>query len=150
MAALAFTSLQAADGDKPGPPPGKDKPRGEWKHGPREGGPDHRRGPGDRGGFHRPGGDFGPMAMLNLTEDQKARVKEIFEANRPKIEAIRQEEQQKIRLIMEESQKQMRTVLTPEQLQVFDEAQKLREDERKLRESARKLRAERDASGKQE
>lgn len=132
---LGFSPLHAADPAAPASQPDKvDKP---FKHG------------GDRKSrrpFHKPGGGHGCGQgqgldrMLNLTDEQKAKVKQIMEQARPKIEAIQQEERAKVKLIMDDARQQIRPLLTPEQQQVLDDAQKARESMEKLRESQRKLR----------
>lgn len=146
-AAIFATSLFAAENDapQPAPSPAAETPakkegremkkhdrrdRGEFRRGPGESGP--RRGP---EGFHRrggPGEGMGLMHMLNLSDDQKARVKEIMEANRPKIEAIRKEEMARIKAVMEESMKQIEPLLTPDQKQVLADMEKLRASREKL------------------
>ena len=156
-AGLLASSLFAAESDaaKPTPSPAAEAPAkkegpegkkwghrdrgpGEFRHGR---GPERfgdRRGPegfGRRGGaegFGRHGGPGGLDRMLNLTDDQKAKVKEIMEANRPKIEAIRKEEQAKIKAIMDESMKQLEPLLTADQKQVLTDMQKLRQSREKL------------------
>lgn len=150
-AAPAPSPAAAQNTDQKGPHHGRPdwKGKGGWggdRHGfacHRFGRFDHRGGPGAMGAR---GGERGQMMgkMLNLTDDQKAKVKAVMEANKPKIEAIRKEEQAKIQAIMEDSQKQIRPILTPEQQQVMDDAQKLREGAQKLREDARKLKADKD------
>jgi Spy/CpxP family protein refolding chaperone len=93
---------------------------------------------------HRDHGGDGQMLdrLLNLTDEQKEKVKEIMEASRPKIKAIREEQRAKMQAVRDEARKQIRPLLTPAQQKVFDDAQKLREDARKLREEARNLRQE--------
>jgi Spy/CpxP family protein refolding chaperone len=80
--------------------------------------------------------------LLNLTDEQKGKVKEIMEASRPKIKAIREEERAKIRSVVEETRQQIRPLLTPAQQKVFDDAAQLRENARKLREESNALRQE--------
>ncbi|HEY5770391.1 MAG TPA: hypothetical protein VIS71_11145 [Terrimicrobium sp.] len=106
---------------------------------------------GARERFHRPGCHWarhrdhareGQMLdrLLNLTDEQKEKVKEIMEASRPRIRAIREEQRAKIQAVRDEARKQIRPLLTPDQQKVFDDAQKLREDARKLKEEAKNLR----------
>jgi Spy/CpxP family protein refolding chaperone len=80
--------------------------------------------------------------LLNLTDEQKAKVKEIMEASKPKIKAIREEERAKIRSVIDETRQQIRPLLTPAQQKVFDDAAQLRENARKLREESKALRQE--------
>jgi Spy/CpxP family protein refolding chaperone len=101
--------------------------------------------------FHRPGRFWGGHRghgvekldrLLNLTSEQKEKVKEIMEASQPKIRAIREEQRAKVQAVMDDARKQIRPLLTPAQQKVFDDAQKLREDARKLKEEAKNLRHE--------
>ena len=148
-AGLLASSVVAAESDaaKPTPSPAVETPaKGEgpggkkWGHrGPKGPGAfGHGRGHerfGRRGGpeeFHRPGGPGGLDRLLNLSDDQKAKVKEILEANRPKIEAIRKEEQARIKAVMDDSMKQIEPLLTADQKQVLADMQKLRESRQKL------------------
>jgi len=80
--------------------------------------------------------------LLNLTDDQKQKVKGIIEAGRPKIKAIKEEERAKIQAVKDEMRQQIRPILTPDQQKVLDDAQKLRESAKQLREDARKLHEE--------
>jgi Spy/CpxP family protein refolding chaperone len=104
-----------------------------------------------RRGFHRSsrhhfGRHRDPGALLdrllNLTDEQEAKVKEIMKATKPKVQAIREEQRAKIEAVMEDARRQIRPLLTPAQQKVFDDAQKLREDARRLRDEARALRRE--------
>jgi LTXXQ motif. len=150
-AGLLVSPLTAAEGgaDKPAPsqaaetPAKKEGHKGKkWQHrGP--GGFKHDRRPGGFGfghhgprGFH-PGGPAGLSHLLNLTDEQKAKVKEIMDANRPKIEAIRKEEQAKIKAVLDESMKQIETILTPDQKQVLADMEKLRQSREKLKKDAK-------------
>ena len=94
------------------------------------------------GARHR---DHGKMLdrLLNLTKEQKEKVKEIMKATRPKIKAIREEQRAKIQAVMDDTRKQIRPLLTPAQQKVFDDAQQLRENACKLKEEVRKLRQDR-------
>jgi Spy/CpxP family protein refolding chaperone len=83
--------------------------------------------------------------LLNLTDEQKEKVKEIMAASQPKIKAIREEQRAKIRAVLDDARQQIRPLLTPDQQKVFDDAQKLREDARKLKEEARALRQKKGA-----
>jgi Spy/CpxP family protein refolding chaperone len=73
---------------------------------------------------------------LNLTADQKAKVKAIMESEKPKIQAIREETRTKMQAVMEDVQAQIRPILTKEQQQVLDDAKKLREDKSALKAAA--------------
>jgi len=74
---------------------------------------------------------------LDLTPDQQAKVKAIFEQAKPQIKAAREEGRQKARAIRENIQSQIRPILTPAQQQKWDAIQKAREDMRKAREEMR-------------
>ena len=151
-AGLLATSLFAAESDaaKPAPSPAAETPAkkegcegkkwdrrghggpGEFRRGRGPEGFGHRGGP---DGFRRhdgPGGPGGFDRLLNLTDEQKVKVKEIMEANRPKIEAIRKEEQAKIKAVMDESRKQIEPLLTADQKQVLTDMEKLRQSREKL------------------
>ena len=91
-------------------------------------------------GMHRGHGVEKLDRLLNLTSEQKEKVKEIMEASKPRIQAIREEQRAKVRAVMDDAGKQIRPLLTPAQQKVFDDTQKLREDARKLKEESRNLR----------
>ena len=74
---------------------------------------------------------------LDLTPDQQAKVKAIFEQAKPQLQAARQEAKQKVQAVRENIQSQIRPILTPEQQQKFDAFKKAREDMRKAREEMR-------------
>ncbi|HEY5704683.1 MAG TPA: hypothetical protein VIS96_03830 [Terrimicrobiaceae bacterium] len=110
---------------------------------------------GTRDEFHGPGRHWarhhdhayeGQMLdrLLNLTDEQQAKVKEIMATSRPKIRAIREEQMAKIQAVLDDTRKQIRPILTPDQQKVFDDAQQLREQTRKLKEDARKLRQDKE------
>jgi Spy/CpxP family protein refolding chaperone len=105
-------------------------------------GRDRFHGHGRHWSHHRDHGGQNLARLLNLTEEQKQKVKEIMEASKPKIKAIRREQRAKVEAVMDDARKQIRPLLTPAQQKVFDEAQQLREDARKLKEDARALREE--------
>ena len=63
---------------------------------------------------------------LDLTPEQQAKVKAIFDQAKPQIQAIR-----------ENIRSQIRPILTPAQQQKFDALKKAREDMRKAREEMR-------------
>jgi Spy/CpxP family protein refolding chaperone len=151
VAALVISQLAAADPNptsspqesptaKGPPPPGDPQKFCESNQfgGPR----DRFHGPGRHWARHREHGAEEQTLdrLLNLTEEQKEKVKEIMAANRPKIKAIREEQSVKIQAVMEDARKQIRPLLTPAQQKVFDDAQQLRENARKLKEEARQLR----------
>ncbi|HEY8901087.1 MAG TPA: hypothetical protein VIM61_11810 [Chthoniobacterales bacterium] len=139
--AATNTEPAAAQADQQ-TPPGKER---GWKHHRDDKGgmvPDgkdwrnkgmHRGGPMGPKGFRGMGGPGGercgdhPMAdALKLTDEQKAKAKELMEAARPKIEAIRKEEGAKIKAVLDETRKELRPLLTPEQQAVFDKMEKVR------------------------
>jgi Spy/CpxP family protein refolding chaperone len=148
-AGILATSLYAAESDtaKPAPSPTAEAPAkkegcegkkfghrgpGEFRRGR---GPErfgHRGGPGGREGFRHEGRPGGLDRMLNLTDEQKAKVKEVMEANKPKIEAIRKEEMARIKAVMDESMKQIEPLLTADQKQVLTDMEKLRQSRAKL------------------
>jgi Spy/CpxP family protein refolding chaperone len=68
------------------------------------------------------------MANLNLTDDQKAQIKQIHEGTRSKVEAVNNDsslsadqKQAKIRDIRRDTREQVKKVLTPEQRKQFEE-----------------------------
>lgn len=74
---------------------------------------------------------------LDLTPDQQAKIKAIFEQAKPQIQAARQESRQKMQAIRESTRSQIRPILTPAQQTKWDAMQKAREDMRKAREEMR-------------
>jgi periplasmic protein CpxP/Spy len=74
---------------------------------------------------------------LDLTPEQQAKVKAIFEQAKPQIQAARQEAKQKRQAIRESIQSQIRPILTPAQQQKFDAIKKAREDMRKAQDEMR-------------
>lgn len=74
---------------------------------------------------------------LDLTPDQVAKIKPIFEQARPQMKAARQESKQKMEAIRENTMAQIRPILTPAQQQKFDAIKKAREDMRKARQEMR-------------
>ena len=151
-AALVISQLGAADPNPTsspeesptakGPPPPGDPQKfcGSDQFG---GARDRSHDPGRHWGRHR---DEEQMLdrLLNLTEEQKEKVKEIMQASRPKIRAIREEQWVKIQAVMDDARKQIRPVLSPAQQKVFDDAQQLRENARKLKQEARQLRKDKE------
>jgi Spy/CpxP family protein refolding chaperone len=139
------SSPQESPAVKPPPPPDPQNSRGGDQF--------HERPNSFQRGDHRWGrhGDrFGDWRMLdrllNLTDEQKEKVKEIMAANKPRIKAIHEEQRAKIHAVVDDIRQQIRPLLTPDQQKVFDDAQKLRQDARKLREEARALRQEKQSS----
>ena len=92
---------------------------------------------------HKPGDRMEHLAKaLDLTPDQQAKIKPIFEQAKPQIMALRQETRQKVQAIRENVQSQIRPILTPAQQQKFDAMKKAHEDMRKAHEemeNAKKL-----------
>jgi len=74
---------------------------------------------------------------LDLTPDQQAKVKAIFEQAKPQIQAAREEGKEKAQAIRESIRSQIRPILTPAQQTKWDAIQKAREDMRKAREEMR-------------
>lgn len=139
----ATPSKDEAASCKPrGPGPGHGpKDRKDWGKDRRfRGGPDQEPG---KGGF-----DLG--RMLQLTPEQKEKVKAIMETQKPKIQAIREEERAKMKAIFDDVDKQIRPLLTPEQVAVLDNAKKLRESEATLRKSDQATAPKKDAASKEE
>lgn len=112
--AMAIPFSQAEDAATPPPPP---PPPGE--HGPGPGGPGHG-----------PRGDRFKMMVekLNLTEDQKTKIKPIMEEEMKAMAAVRDDEslakgarREKIIEIIKRTRDQIRPLLTPEQQKTLDE-----------------------------
>jgi hypothetical protein len=82
--------------------------------------------------------------LLNLSDEQRQKVKEIIQANEPKIKAIREEQWAKVRAVRDETRQQIRTLLTPAQQKVLDDANHLREQAWKLKHDSRRLHQESD------
>ncbi|MFT4093136.1 MAG: hypothetical protein QM640_05815 [Niabella sp.] len=116
ISALSITATYAQDTDAPPPPP-KEKKEG-----------------GDRKG---PGG----MKMyedLNLTQEQKDKIKAIEDENRPKLQAIRQDaslsdddKRSKSMELRKAQKEKIDEILTPEQKTKLDEKMKKMREERK-------------------
>lgn len=75
----------------------------------------------------------GPMARLNLTEDQRAKLQPIMQQQREQVQAIRsdsslsqQQKQEKIRALRQSTMSQMQGILTPEQQQQMQQWQQNR------------------------
>lgn len=89
------------------------------------------RGPGRRGGGNRP--------RLNLTAEQKAKMKSLHEGVRQQVEALRNDttlsaadKQEKIRSLRQSTRSQFQEVLTPEQQQQLKEARHNRGEGRRF------------------
>jgi len=85
---------------------------------PNAGSQERGRGHGRRGGFDHPD--------LNLTADQKTKLKALHESTRQQVEALRsdstlstQDKEAKLRAIHESSRQQLQAILTPEQQQLM-------------------------------
>ena len=85
--------------------------------------------PGQSQAMHEKHGDHNAMlANLNLTDDQKAQIKQIHEGTRSKVEAVNNDssvsadqKQTKIREIRRDMHEQVKKVLTPDQRRQFEE-----------------------------
>lgn len=64
---------------------------------------------------------------LQLTEDQKAKVQQIFSETREQLDAMRKESEPRVQQIRSQADERMKQVLTPEQWQHF---QKMRDESR--------------------
>jgi Spy/CpxP family protein refolding chaperone len=79
--------------------------------------------------MHEKHGDHNTMmANLNLTDDQKAQIKQIHEGTRPKIEAVNNDsslsadqKQAKIHDLKRDMHEQVKKILTPDQRKQFEE-----------------------------
>ena len=79
----------------------------------------------------------GPMARLNLTADQRAKLQPILQQQHQQVQAIRndssltqQQKQEKIRTLRQSSMSQMQGILTPEQQQQMQQWQQNRRGRR--------------------
>ena len=61
-----------------------------------------------------------PLHQLDLSDDQRARVRDIFERHRPKLDALLRESFPRVRAIHEQIDEEIGAVLTPEQRTRFD------------------------------
>lgn len=85
--------------------------------------------PGQSQAMHEKHGDHNAMlANLNLTDDQKAQIKQIHESTRSKVEAVNNDsslsvdqKQTKIHEIRRDMHEQVKKVLTPDQRKQFEE-----------------------------
>ncbi len=82
--------------------------------------------------------------LLNLTDEQKQKVREVIKASRPKIKAIREEQWAKMRVVRDETRQEIRALLTPEQQKVLDDTERLRENARKLKDDIKEHHKETD------
>ena len=72
------------------------------------------------GGERHPGNRIEMLAeRLQLTEDQKTKVQEIFNDTREQVRALRKESEPKFNEIRRQADGRLQTVLTPEQWQKF-------------------------------
>jgi len=61
-----------------------------------------------------------PLRELDLSDEQRARIRQIFERHRPKLDAVLRESFPLVRSVHEEIEREIRQVLTPEQQLEFD------------------------------
>jgi len=61
------------------------------------------------------------VTVLNLTEDQKAKVQPILDQAKPQLQAIREEAMTKSKAVMENAKGQLKLILTPDQQKKLDE-----------------------------
>jgi Spy/CpxP family protein refolding chaperone len=71
--------------------------------------------------FRQPGELPRPFARLDLTEEQRTRIVEIFESGRPRADSVLQELMPYLAEINESIQADIRDVLTPEQAEMLEE-----------------------------
>jgi Spy/CpxP family protein refolding chaperone len=62
-----------------------------------------------------------PLRQLDLSDEQRARIHEIFERHRPKLDAVLRESFPLVRSVHETIDSEIRQVLTPEQRVEFDQ-----------------------------
>jgi Spy/CpxP family protein refolding chaperone len=67
-----------------------------------------------------------PLRQLDLSEEQRTRIHEIFERHRPKLDAVLRESFPLVRPIHEAIDSEIREVLTPEQRIQFDQLKERR------------------------
>ena len=85
--------------------------------------------PGQSQAMHEKHGDHNAMlANLNLTDDQKAQIKQLHEGTRAKVEAVNNDsslstdqKQAKIHDLKRDMHEQVKKILTPEQRKQFEE-----------------------------
>jgi Spy/CpxP family protein refolding chaperone len=74
-----------------------------------------------------PPGDLGRMLHeLNLTSEQRTKMKAVFERHRPKLDAVLRETFPKVRAVQDEIDAELETLLTAEQRQRFTDMRKRR------------------------
>ena len=88
-------------------------------------------------GKGRMGGGMGPMARLNLTPEQKTKLRPIFQSSHQQVQAVRndaslttEQKQAKISEIRQNTQSQVNGILTPEQHQQWQQMQQMRQNRR--------------------
>jgi Spy/CpxP family protein refolding chaperone len=85
----------------------------------------HVRGGGERGrGFER------MLESLDLTDEQRAQVRQILDEARAEVEAVRRGSEPRLREVRQRSDERLQKVLTPEQWQQF---QKMKDEMRHRR-----------------
>jgi len=67
-----------------------------------------------------------PLRELDLSDEQRTRVRDIFERNRPKLDAVLRESFPQVRSIHEQIDGEIRAVLTAEQLVEFERLKEAR------------------------
>ncbi len=122
--------------DSPPPPPKLekgDRPGGPGGKGPRDfRGHDGERGPGAFG--DREGGPgFRLAGALDLTKEQRDKLKTILDGQKDKIKAIREEARQKMDAVMADVESQLRPSLTAEQQKVLDDLKSLEKSREALK-----------------
>jgi len=128
-----------SDQDSPPPPPKLEKgdrpggPGGPGGKGPRDfRGHDGDRGPGGFG--DREGGPgFRLAGALDLTKEQREKLKTILDGQKDKIKAIREEARQKMDAVMADIETQLRPSLTTEQQKVLDDLKALEKSREALK-----------------
>ena len=70
--------------------------------------------------FRQPGELPRPFARLDLTEEQRTQISDIFESSRPRADSVLQELMPHLRAINDSIQAEIREVLTPEQVEVLE------------------------------
>ena len=95
-------------------------------------GPKHEHGPGPHQMMENPLEHL--SKDLNLTDEQKTKVKPIIDQAKPQIAAIHKEAMDKMHALLDSATAQIRPLLTPQQQQKFDAMKKAHEDMRKAAE----------------
>jgi Spy/CpxP family protein refolding chaperone len=121
-----MASLVRAQDAPPSPPPGDAKGACDNCDMMKPGGPGGPGGPGD----HHPGGN--PMEVLskrlNLTEDQKAKIKPILDEGMPQMKAIHEEAKAKMKTVMDGIHDKIKPLLDADQQQKLEELKKQMEN----------------------